>query len=267
MTVSISSIKAEAKSALKGKWIMAIIAALTFLFSFLIIQNSAYPLSFAVGDTAATIIMYVLMFVVCFPLLLGVMRYYWRIFGGADETPVAVFYYFSEFSLFFKALKLWLMLFLRIALHALVFYLPTIAIYVISAPEFYRFIDTAIPIWSQNLSAILSFFSSISFALVVVSTIKFYLSPILIIADDKMDLEEAIHMSSVISKTSLTDFIFLLLSLLGWILLSVLFIPLIITLPYFLMCYTVHSFYSIKDYNEKIKRLNEESFPSFVAGV
>lgn len=267
MTVSISSVKAEAKSALKGKWIMAIIAALTFLFSFLIIQNTAYLFSASVGDTAATIIMYILMFVLCCPLLLGVMRYYWRIFGGAEETPVAVFYYFSEFKFLLKALRLWFMLLLRIALFAAVFYLPTIAVYVISAPEFYRFIDTAIPIWSQNLSAILNFFSSISFALVVVSTIKYYLAPILVIADDKIDLEEAFHMSSVISKTSITDFIFLLLSLFGWILLSVLFIPLIFTLPYFLMCYTVHSFYSIKDYNEKIKRLNEESFPSFVAGV
>ena len=267
MTVSISSVIAEAKSALKGKWIMAIIAALALLFSLLIIQNIAYLFSLALGNIASTVIMYILMLVLSCPLLLGVLRYYWRIFGGADETPVAVFYYFSEIKLFLKSLRFWFMLLLRIALFAAVFYLPTIAVYVISAPEFYRFIDIAIPIWSQNLSAILNFFSSISFALVVVSTIKFYLSPILVIADDKMDLEEAFHMSSVISKTSITDFIFLVISLLGWILISILFLPLLFTLPYFFMCYTVHSFYSIKDYNEKIKRLNEESFPSFIAGV
>ena len=82
-----------------------------------------------------------------------------------------------------------------------------------------------------------------------------------------MDAEEALLMSSVISKTSLMDFVFLGFSLILWIIASILFIPLIFTLPYFIMCYIVHSEYSVKDYNQRISKLNDESFPSFVAGA
>ena len=153
------------------------------------------------------------------------------------------------------------------AFFALIFYLPVIALNVIASPEFYRIIDVPIPIWSQNLSLLVRFLSSFSFALVILSISKFYLAPILIIANEEIDLDEAIYMSRVISKGSLMDFVFLFISLIGWMLLSLFFVPLIFTLPYFIMCYIVHSKYSIKDYNDKIKSLSDDSFPSFVAGV
>ncbi len=267
MTVSISTIKRESKAAFKGKWIMAIIAALTLVFLYIIIQNIAYLLSTVLGEGIAIVTMFVMMLLLCCPLLFGVLRYFWRIFGGVDESPIAVFYYFSAFSLYYKALKLCVMLALRLLFLCLIFYLPAIVVSVISTPKFYQFIDIPIPIWSQNLSYLVNFLSSIASVLVWVSLIKFYLAPILVIADEKMDVDEALHMSSVISKGSLMEFIFLLLSFIGWGILSLLFVPIIFTLPYFLMCYTVHCLYSIKDYNEKIKRLNDENFPSFVAGV
>ena len=267
MTVSISSIKADAKKALKGNWLMAIISGLTLLFSYLIIQNTASLLAVVLGEIWATVIMFVLLLLLFCPLLLGTFRCLWRLFGGMDDTVISVFYYFSKMSLYLKVLKFALKLAVRVAIFALIFYLPVIALNVIASPELYRIIDVPIPIWSQNLSLFVKFLSSFSFALVILSISKFYLAPILIIANEEIDLDEAIYMSRVISKGSLMDFVFLIISLIGWMLLSLFFLPLIFTLPYFIMCYIVHSKYSIKDYNDKIKSLSDDSFPSFVAGV
>ena len=147
------------------------------------------------------------------------------------------------------------------------FYLPAILIYLISSPQFYDFLKLPTPMWSQHLVHLVDFASSIGTVLVIISMLRFYLAPVLMIADDQMGAEEAVHMSAVIAKTSFTDFIFLILSLLFWIIISVLFIPLIFTLPYFIMCYIIHCELSIRDYNERIKKMIDDKLPSFVAGV
>ena len=59
----------------------------------------------------------------------------------------------------------------------------------------------------------------------------------------------------------------MVLKILYTIIISLLFIPLIFTLPYFIMCYIIHSKEAIKDYNERIKNLIDDKLPSFVAGV
>ncbi len=267
MSVSISTIKKEAKSTLTGKWVLSVIASLTLLFLYIIIQNTAYLLGTVLGEAAAVVLLIALTVFVFCPLLLGVIRYFWHIFLKQPKPPISVFYYFSRLKLYKKAISVAVKIALRVLLFGLLFYLPAIAVYVISNPNFYRFIDTPIPIWSQNLSYLVNFLSSLASALIAVSTIKFYLAPILVIANENIDIEEAFHMSGVISRSSLLDFAFLLFSFIGWAIFSLLFIPLIFTLPYFIMCYVVHSFYSIKAYNEKIKSLNDQQSPFYVAGV
>ncbi len=267
MTIGISSIKKEAKNALKGNWIIAIISALVWLVSFLIIQNIGWLFSLVIGDIAASFITLLLLFLICGPLLLGVFRVFWRMQGGMDENPAGVFVYFSSTMLYYKAIRLCFMLGLRLLIFALVFNLPAIAVFVISSHAVYDFLKIPIPIWTQHLTYIGNFLTSIGGILTIISMIKYYLAPFLFIADDEMDAEEAIHMSAVISKTSLMDFVFLCFSFALWAVLSFFFIPLIFTMPYFIMCYIIHANYSIKDYNERIKKLNDESFPSFVAGV
>lgn len=267
MTTSISGVKLQAKKSLAGNWLIAIFSALTVLVSFLIIDNISWVFSIVLGNVVASFILILSTILLCGPLSLGVLRLFWRMHGGLIETPATVFYYFSSIKRFHKAIKLCFMLSIRLLMVAAVFYLPAIILYIISSPELYDFLKQPIPMWSQHLVNLVDFFSSIGAVLVVASMLRFYLSPILIIADDEMDIDEALHMSAVISKASLTDFIFLLFSLILWIILSFLFIPLIFTLPYFIMNYIVHSKVAIKDYNEKIQKLIDENLPSFVAGV
>ena len=267
MTVSISAVKSQAKKALFGNWVIAIVSALTVIFSFLMIQNIAWVFSLVLGDVVANFIMILLTVLLCGPLALGVFRLFWRLHGGLVESPANAFYYFSSTARYYKAIKLCFMLSLRLLMFAAVFYLPAILLYIISSPDLYDFLKMPIPMWSQYLQHLVNFFSSIGAVLIISSMLRFYLAPVLVIADDEMDAEEAVHMSAVIAKTSFTDFIFLAFSLLFWIIISLLFIPLIFTLPYFIMCYVVHSKVAIKDYNERIKKLIDDKLPSFVAGV
>ena len=267
MTVSISAVKSQAKKALFGNWVIAIVSALSLLFSFLMIQNIAWVFSLVLGDVVANFIMILLTVLLCGPLALGVFRLFWRLHGGLVESPANAFYYFSGTARYYKAIKLCFMLSLRLLMFAAVFYLPAILLYIISSPDLYDFLKMPIPMWSQYLQHLVNFFSSIGAVLIISSMLRFYLAPVLVIADDEMDAEEAVHMSAVIAKTSFTDFIFLAFSLLFWIIISLLFIPLIFTLPYFIMCYVVHSKVAIKDYNERIKKLIDDKLPSFVAGV
>lgn len=267
MTVGISSIKKEAKTVLKGKWIVAIVSAVVVLVSFLIIQNIRWLFSLVIGNIAANFITLLLMFLICGPLSLGVLRVFWRMHSGMDENPTGVFLYFSSTTLYYRAIRLCFMLGVRLLIFAIIFNLPALAVFVISNHEVYEFLEMPIPIWTQHLTYIGDFLTTIGSILVIMSMIKFYLAPFLFVADGEMDAEEAIHMSAVISKTSLLDFIFLCFSQILWAVLSVLFIPLVFTIPYFIMCYIIHANCSIKDYNERIKKLNDESFPTFVAGV
>lgn len=267
MTVGIPSIKMEAKAALKGKWVSSIIAVLSLLFSLLMIYNIGWVLSLVIGDIAGIVVFFALFVLLCGPLILGVVRFFWRMYGGIDETPAVAFYYFASKKAFSKAFQLCVMLTVRFLLISLIFHLPAILLSAISNPESYELLKMPIPMWSQHLKPLSDFLSSIGKVLTVFSTMKFYLAPILVIADDKMVPEEALLMSKVIFKSSIMDFVFLLLSLIVWLILSILYIPLIFTLPYFIMCYIVHSLYAIKDYNEKIEKLNGDNLPSFVAGI
>lgn len=266
MSTSITTIKSKARTALKDKWVVAIIAPLIVLFSFFIIQNAMWLLSMVLDDIAALILI-LANIVILGPLSLGVIRFFWRLYGGLDEAVGTVFYYFSAFARYRKALRLFLKLTVKYILLTIIFNLPAFCVSVISNVRLYDMFKMPIPMWSQNLTSLSDFLYTLGAVLTLFALIRFYLAPILLIANEELEVDEAIHMSSVISKNTFSDLFYLILSMLHWILLSLLFIPLVFTLPYFIMCYISHSLEAIKAYNEKIQKLNGESFPSFVAGA
>ena len=150
---------------------------------------------------------------------------------------------------------------------AIIFLIPYIAVAVISNIEIYKFLDIPIPLWTTNLSNITAFLGYIALIGTLFLMLKYYLAPMLIIADENMDVNEAIHMSVVISKNTTLDFIYLAFNMIGWILLSLLFIPLLYTLPLFMMVYLTHCSFAVNEYNERINKINNENFQSFMAGI
>ena len=267
MTVASSAIKKTAKESLKNNCINAVAVSSVILFCYLIIYCIASSFYWVGGDVLTKIIFYILNFFMFVPVLFGGIRYFWRMLCGVSDSPLAVFYTFTSKQNYLKVLKLTAYLTLKTVFYGVLMLIPYFAVTVISSAKVYEFLGFTIPLWSANLSNIAVFLKSIALIGTFFLMLKYYLSPMLLAADEGMDVNEAVHMSVVISKNTVLDFIYLLFSMLGWVLLSVLFIPLIYTIPLFITVYLTHSSIAVSEYNEHIKELNSENFPSFMAGI
>lgn len=267
MTAGNNVIKITALTALKGKKIKAIFACLILLFTVFI---GGYTSSLF-GVFAGEILTYILNFLfLCFvyvPLFLGILRFIWRILFGADDNPVSVFYYFSKKALYKKTLKFFGLWLLRIVPLGILVSLPAILARIISLGMIFEHFKMAIPIWAANLSYAYIFLSTIAFVIILLYSLKFYMAPVLLVADENMDAAEAIHMSTVISKKTSLEFLYLVFGFLGWILISMLVIPAIFVLPYFLTAYAVHIRFAVAEYNMHIKDSVKDDTPTFVTGV
>jgi hypothetical protein len=195
------------------------------------------------------------------------LRYFWRLSCGTKDNPISVFYYFSSRQAYLKTLHLVFSLLIRVAICYLIFSIPVFIAQLISGTWLYSVLDVSIPIWTVNLTDVMNFLRFIAICATLFSVLKFYLAPMLFVADESMDTSEALHLSTVISKRTLLDFIFFFFSFLGWGLLSVLIIPLIFTIPYFITAYLIHSSYAVNAFNEAISKINHDDIPTYIAGV
>lgn len=256
MTGGSRIVKITAKTALKGNILKSVIAVSVFLFCYFICNYSAGIFSYT-GNYSVSYIIFTLMFIFLIaPLFLGLIRFVWRMLFSANDNPIAVFYYLSDKKLYIKSLKLiFLLIFKAIPIGLLLFF-PVILLWFFSQGFFYDFLDITMPLWIANINSLLKIL--IAFAVVVLAfyMLKFYIAPILFVADEEMDVSETLHMSTVISRKASLDFIYLISSFIGWILLSFLVIPLIFTLPYFLTSYAVHVRFAVAEYNKHIGNQN-----------
>ena len=267
MTVASSTIKKAAKNALKNNLVKSVCVCCALLFSYLINYNISSCLYLIGGDLFANTLFIIINLFMFVPVLLGTFRFFWRILCGVSDNPVSIFYYFTSKELYKKALKLMFIFAFKTFIYAIILLIPYFIVSIISNIETYEFLNISAPLWTANLSNVSAFLKSIATVGTIFMMLKYYLAPMLVVADENMDIREAIHMSVVISKNTTLDFIYLVFSLLGWILLSLLFIPLIFTLPLFITVYLTHCSFAVSDYNEHIKKINQENFPTFVAGI
>lgn len=259
MSVGSNVVKITAKNALKDNFLKASIACLILVFTWLICVNSAGLLSYAFGNAVAELFFVLLAIFLVLPVFLGVLRYIWRMLHSVTDNPVAVFYWFSEKALYVKAIRFILQYALRIALWFAILNIPSLLLFALSKSFIFDFVGTSTPLWTANLEYYSVLLRNISWVLVFFITLKFYLAPILLIADENMDINEAMYLSSVISRKSSIDFIGLIFSSAGWILLSVFVLPLIFTLPLLLGFYTVHGRFAVTEYNCHIKQSESDS--------
>lgn len=266
MTAGNRVIKITAKTALKNNMLRSVFSSAILIFCVLICTYVSYLIGIVGGSITSTVFSVLFTVFLNVPLCLGVLRYFWRLLFSAEDNPVSVFYYFSEKALYLKSLKLIFSLILKAFLPALILAVPVIGLWSVSKGLIFELADVSIPLWTANLTYIYTFVRSLAIIVLIIYMLKFYLAPLFIIADENMDIDEALHMSTVISKKTLVDFIYLFFSFLGWILLSLLVIPLIFTLPYMLTAYAVHFRFAVADYNKHIENNIGDEFPTFVAG-
>lgn len=267
MTAGSNSIKNTAKTALKGNYTSAIISGLILVFCALInIYVSSLTEIFAgsIFSEISYLLMSVFLF---FPLSMGVLRFFWRMILGCDDNPVSVFYYFSAKTLYFKAMKFFFAIAIKLIPIAIILFLPVLFVWLLSQSYFYEFLNMPIPLWSGNLSYAILFARTLATVILVMFALRYYAAPMLFVADEEIDAAEALHMSSVISKKTMLDFIYLIFSFAGWIILSVFAIPLFYTLPYLITSYAVHIRFIITEYNQHIENTAEQQYPSFSVGA
>lgn len=267
MTASNNIVKITAKTALKGSWLNSIVATLVIVFSFFIGALSTSFLDFVFNGTVSAVFFICFSFLLLFPLLLGIVRYFWHLICGNVENPASVFYYFSEKQLFIKALSLLFHLFLKILPNALLIFIPVVFVWFITEGKLFSMLDMPLPVWTADLNYVYRILRPISLVVFFLMVIKYYLCPFLFVADDNMTVDEAIYMSKVISRKTLIDFIYLIFSFLGWYILSLFIFPMIYTLPYAIAVYCVHCRFAVADYNKHMKQIREENLPTYSVGI
>lgn len=260
MLPSTSVVKQTAKTILKGNMLRSVTAASIAIVGSLIANYIVSLVAHIISEPVAVLMQYAFIVLLVLPLFLGLLRFFRRMQWGVNDDVVSVFHYFSDINCYKRALKLILPISLQIFVRMLIFTLPVSILTTLSNAQFYKEMGLKMPPWAYDIQAVIVFFEIIAIILVIVSSLRFYLAPFLYVADEEMDYAEAIHRSRVISKRARLDFIFLILSLILWILLSLLLVPFIFTLPFFMLCYLVHCRFAVAQYNETVNSVYNSHF-------
>ncbi|MEE1238668.1 MAG: hypothetical protein UHO61_01950 [Acutalibacteraceae bacterium] len=267
MTAGNSVVKLTAKTALKNNWLKCIAASLSLVFSCIIMLIAADYVSYISNDALGYILIAVGGIFLIFPLFLGIVRFFWRMIFGADDMQLVIFHYFSDRQNYKWALRLSLSLAIRAVGFAVVMFLPAIIIDIFSGVKIYEIMDIPIPIWTGNLYYISAFFKAVAGVVLFFIMSRYYLAPFLVVADEDMDIAEAMHMSCTIAKDTSLDFICLVFSFLGWILVSALIFPLAFTVPYFMTSLSIHARFAVAEYNKKAEKNLHSDIPTFSAEI
>ncbi len=263
MTAPSPVIKQTAKTALKPRLLPSVIVCCVLLFSHFIVDRINQLVLIFAGIEGYFISSIVLGFFVISPLFLGVLNFFNRVVWGMDDSVIIVFKYFSSFKAYVRALKFILRIDIKLLFIGTLLFFPCIIISIFSTASTYAALNIPYPVWASVLNEVNKLMFILSFFVLMFIMLKYYLSGFVFVSNDDIEPDEATNMSTIISKRTGGDFFGLVLSFGPWILLSLLIVPLVITLPYFLTCYCVHSHHAIQDYNHDVERFGTESVPTF----
>ena len=257
------AVKKTALANLQNEWPTAIATVSVVLAFYLVLINlfsfSLYIFSDNITRVIMSLILIEVIIFIGIPLIMGLLRNFW---GMASESPLKIteiFYYFSSKTVYKKLTVFTFLMLGRIVLRSVVVLLPSVIIGAVSKYSSLIFRESAQPLWFSNIWIFELVLRAIAICLIVYMVSRYYLAPFIFIADENGDELTCIHKAYTVSKISMGNFIGLVLSLVGWILLSVFFVPLVFTLPYMCMCYIVHSRYAAVYYNSGHKNYNENA--------
>ena len=254
-----SVVKNTAKTIMKRNPLSSVIICLFLLVTFFVTQLLFTGiLSQLLGKSIFLKIgaFFLLVITVFWPVFMGTIRYFWVLTEQKEYFLEAVFYYFSSMKRYKRAVKTAGLLLLRVFLIGFISLIPCLISSLFEHSWIYTTLNSDVPLWSANLQLITDFLKLAGIIVTVCLSLKYYLVPIVAVMDENLYLMETIHISEMISKHSLGAFASLMWSFTGWFLLSLLGIPLVYTLPYFLICYVVHSRFAIVNYNLNLEQVS-----------
>ena len=256
------AVKSTVKATLKGRLIPAGIAGTIPYFIYLFISAFAGVFSMILRHfDAVVVLLFSLLGIFLFaPAVLGAARWFWRATDGCEDAPADVFYYFSNFFLYKRALKSILFLGFKCFTATFTCLIPYLVISVLSNSWIYQFLGAEIPLWVAGLALVQSFLRVVGILAAITVASRYYLFIALVVMDENMLLLEAMHISVMVSRRSVSAFITLVFSFIGWILISFLGVPLFYTAPMFFAAYAVHSRYALVNYNQNLNRFKNEQF-------
>ena len=260
MSSTFGSIKSSALSSLKGRWCEAIAASMalvsvSLLNSFLqailmgifkvdAIWTFYSPTVLPQYNTIASVLISVFSslfsLMIVFPLFFGVLRWFWMVAGGEKAPLDAIFYYFSSGRQFARALAVAFAVLWRIALGAVICFLPLIIANIISSPAMYSAFGLAMPIWLSGvypLKVVVRLFCICFFALWILRYSLFYAAAL---AAPGIPVRSMFARSVAMTKGRPLRFLAFSLSFIGWYFLCILVLPLIFVLPYLLASFSVY---------------------------
>jgi len=267
MTVSNSAIKATAKKIIKPSYVKNVVVSIVLIMLWFFCYNLSAVLSLIMGNLAFYIAIAILSIFLFLPVCIGLLRYFWRLYCGQNDNVIEIFYYLKSKESYLKVTGFSLAFVLRAVLCFVIFSIPVYVLKLITGTWLYSVLNVSIPIWTTNLSNIIVFLRIISITATLIYTLKFYLAPMLFIADENNDIGEALHLSAVICRRTFLDYVFLIFSFFGYFLLSLLTVPLIFILPYIIVSYLIHCSIAVEDFNDEIAKINQDDIPTFIAGV
>ena len=260
MQPTFSEIKKAARGALKHRWPEAIIVSVVLIATLLLNTFMQYmlmsifkvkevwtpftptdlPIYSQFASVGITLFSAVFSFLVIFPLTFGVMRWFWAVTGGSSVSVGDIFYYFSCPKIFFKTLGLSIRLYIMLVIGAIVCFLPYILLGIATSPYLYDSLGVSMPIFMNGLLPLVSFFKLFGFLALLMWISVYLMCYTVIFSEPELSAGKTISRTVKVTKGFRFNTVGFFFSFFGWLLLSLLAVPLIFTVPYLLASFAVY---------------------------
>ena len=252
-----AAIKADAKLSLKDKWPAALgigaIILSVYCLNTIIMQIAIMLFETLIAEVWLTVIAFGIGILFCqfffAPFLYGALRWFWYTTNKNDVPVNEVFYYFSSLKLYLRALSLSVRIFGRIIGILIICFLPALIVGAVGSPTTYQILGYEMPSWATYVWLLFNVLAAFGIVMSFILLLRYFAAPILMINDGNISPQEALHLSVIISKNANGKTFSFVMSFFAWGLLSLLYIPMIFTLPYFICSYAIYCKTLINNYN------------------
>lgn len=256
------AVKTTAKTALKNKWPQAVTVCMMFVAVFLVqifFEQLLYDVALKLGkqldeigflafgvwenllSVSLTLCSLAMTFFVVFPLLLGVIRWFWRLTDGVTDSVGVAFYYFGSGDRFKKAVALFFGLVWRNFLIVLVSFIPFFAAVVLTNLAAEYDINQMMLFGADLGNAINTIFLFVGYVLFLGAALRYYTVLWTAVAYPDLSVKEVFEFSVKTAKGTKSVYLLFAVSFTGWAVISLLALPLLFTLPYFFAANAVFS--------------------------
>lgn len=275
MQPTFSEIKYAAKASMKHRWAEGIAVSLVFSATALLDVLMQYmlmvvfkvtnvwspftptnlPLYNVVASVGITVFSALFSLAVMFPLIFGVMRWFWLVTGAGDPGIGEIFYFFSRPKHFFKSFGISIGIYVRLVIGTVICFLPYILMSIFTQPDIYNQLGVDMPIVMESLNSVVGILEFLGFAALVLWVSSFSLFYSVLFSEPELSAHKTIKRASKLSRGLRFNFVTFILSFFGWFLLSFLVLPLLFVAPYFLSSIAV---YGREAYRTAQRRSSEE---------